>query len=101
MNGFDAAPSEARLLGQRNVFSRLIVVIPFFRTDVIDDVVRFGTPEADRPASGGTYQSNGTLGNPSGSTHLQRSWAAAGAPQDSDQEADWILYGQSWGTRTP
>jgi hypothetical protein len=101
MNGFDTAPSEARLQGRRNVFSRLIVIIPFFRTDVIDDVVRFGTPEADRPVSGGTFNSNGSLGNPSGSVHLQRSWAAASAPQDSDDESDWILFGQSWGARTP
>ena len=101
MSGFDAAPSEARLLGQRNVFSRLIIIIPFFRTDVIDDVVRFGSPEADRPASGGTYGSNGSLGNPSGSVHLQRGWTGAGAPQDNDDEMDWILHGQSWGARTP
>ena len=101
MSGFDAAPSEARLLGQRNVVSRLIVVIPFFRTDAIDDVVRFGTPEADRPQSGGTFSASGSLGNPSGSVHLQRAWTAAGAPQDTDDEADWNLYGQSWGVRTP
>ncbi len=101
MNGFDAAPSEARLVGRRNVFSRLIIVIPFFRTDVIDDVVRFGTPDTDRPVSGGTFQSNGSLGNPSGSTHLQRAWTGAGAPQDTDDEADWVLYGQSWGAPTP
>ena len=101
MSGFDVAPSEARLLGRRNVFSRLIVIIPFFRTDVIDDIVRFGAPEADRPASGGTFQSNGSLGNPSGSVHLQRSWAGSGAPQDNDDEADWILFGQSWGAPTP
>lgn len=81
------SPGEVRLSGTRNRASGLIVIIPVFTEDSIDDVVRFGLPVADRPASGGTFRSNGTIGNPSGSTSLARRWGPSG-PQDTDDESD-------------
>lgn len=95
------APTEVRLSGTRNRVSQLVVIIPLFTQDVIDDVVRFGQPDTDRPASGGTFTSNGSLSNPSGSTSLARRFAAA-TPVDTDAESDWIDAGPtSWGVQTP
>lgn len=97
----DTAPSEVRLSGSRNRASGLLVIFPVFTEDVLDDVVRFGAPEADRPATGGTYASDGTLGNPSGSTSLARRWGA-GSPLDTDAESDWRPpQPPSWGVPTP
>jgi hypothetical protein len=93
------APGEVRLKGSRNRVSGLLVIFPLFTKDVVDDVVRFGLPSADRPSTGGTFAPNSTLGNPSGSVHLQRFWGAS-APIDTNSEADWQLLGQSWGART-
>lgn len=100
MGAIRSAPSEVRLTGSRNRASGLLVIIPLFTKDVVDDVVRFGLPSADRPATGGTFTPDSTLGNPSGSVHLQRRWGAAG-PVDTDSESDWVLSGQSWGVPTP
>ena len=50
--------------------------------------------------SGGVFQEDGTLDNPSGSNSLQRRFSS-GAPVDGDVEADWIRGGTSWGVPTP
>lgn len=100
MGDIRTAPGEIRLKGSRNRVSGLLAIFPLFTKDVVDDVVRFGLPAADRPATGGVFTASSTLGNPSGSVHLQRSWGAS-APIDTNSEADWVLLGQSWGVRTP
>jgi hypothetical protein len=97
----NTAPSEVRLLGSRNRVSQLIVIIPLFTQDVIDDVVRFGQPEADRPSSGGAFNSDGTLSNPSGSSSLARRFSGT-TPIDNDLESDWLdAAATSWGVPTP
>lgn len=100
-DGINNSPGEVRLSGTRNRASGLIVIIPVFTEDSIDDVVRFGLPVSDRPTSGGRFRSDGTIGNPSGSTSLARRWGASG-PLDSDEESDWLDASlTSWGVRTP
>ncbi len=102
--GFRTLPSEVRLNGTHNRVSGLLAIFPLFKTDTIDDVVRFGLPEADRPESGGTFvpaSGNDLLSNPTGSLHLQRRWGGAAGPVDTDHETDWINMGQSWGVATP
>ncbi len=96
----DGAPSEVRLYGTRNRATGLLVIFPLFKKDVIDDVVRFGQPEANRPATGGTFNGTGTLNNPSGSQSLARRWAN-GRPLDTNSETDWRDMGPtSWGVPT-
>lgn len=93
-------PSEIRLVGERNRVSGLLVIFPMFTTDTVDDVVRFGQPPSDRPNTGGTFVSSGTLDNFSGSASLQRQWGGGG-PVDNDAEADWLKQLTSWGVPTP
>lgn len=104
LDGFRTAPSEVRLTGTHNRVSGLLAIFPLFKTDTIDDVVRFGLPETGRPSSGGTFvMASGTdlLPNPSGSVHLQRKWNGTSGPLDTDSETDWVGFGQSWGVPTP
>lgn len=97
----NTAPSEVRLVGSRNRVSQLLAIIPLFTEDQLDDVVRFGQPQADRPSTGGTYNSNGTLSNPSGSTSLARRFSGT-TPVDNDSESDWLdAAATSWGVPTP
>jgi hypothetical protein len=97
----DSQPCEVRLSGERNRVSGLLAIFPLFTKDVLDDVVRFGSPVGDRPESGGTFVSNGSLTNPSGSTSHQRLWSS-GAPLDTNGEADWLsAVLTSWGVPTP
>jgi hypothetical protein len=105
LTDFRTLPSEVKLSGSRNRVSGLLAIFPLFKTDVIDDVVRFGTPVPDRPDSGGTFvpaaDPSLILDNPSGSVHLQRRWNGSAGPVDTDNEADWQKLGQSWGVVTP
>jgi hypothetical protein len=105
LTGFRTLPTEVKLSGSRNRVSGLLAIFPLFKTDVIDDVVRFGTPVPDRPDSGGTFvpatDPSLILNNPSGSVHLQRRWNGTTGPVDTDDEADWQKLGQSWGVPTP
>jgi hypothetical protein len=97
----DMQASELRLRGSRNRVSSLIVIIPQFTRDDLNDVVRFGTPVPDRPRSGGTFRDTGALANPAGSTSAQRHWGAS-APIDTDSEDDWVIvWPPNWGVRTP
>jgi hypothetical protein len=97
----DSAPSEVRILGSRNRVSGMLAIFPLVTKDTIDDVVRFGQPPGDRPVTGGTFTSDGSLTNPSGSTSLAREWWAS-RPLDTDREADWRDEGTtSWGVPTP
>jgi hypothetical protein len=91
--GIDAAPGEVRIAGDR-------LQVAVLTTHDVDDVVRFGAPVADRPATGGSFTPDGSLANPTGSLSLQRRWGAS-APQDSNQESDWVRQLESWGVRTP
>jgi hypothetical protein len=96
----DSVPSEIRLTGTRNRASNVIAIFPVFTTDQLDDVVRFGTPVANRPATGGSFAPDETLPNPTGSLSLQRRWGAGG-PTDSNAEGDWTQSPTSWGVPTP
>jgi hypothetical protein len=100
LTGLRDHPSEVRLSGSRRRISRLIILIPEQTTDVVDDVVRFGTPVAQRPSSGGAFQDDGSLANPSGSNSVQRRFNGA-SPVDGDAESDWTRGGTSWGVATP
>jgi hypothetical protein len=100
LNGIKDFPSEVRLHGSRNRVTRVVVIFPETTTDRVDDVVRFGAPVPNRPASGGTFTATGALANPSGSTTLQRHFSG-GAPVDTDHEDDWVLSPSSWGVPTP
>ena len=101
LSGLGDHPAEVRLLGSRDRIERLIVIFPEKVTDRIDDVVRFGTPVAQRPVSGGTFLDDGMLPNPSSSSTLQRRFMN-GAPVEYDQEGDWIRSStSSWGVATP
>ncbi|MHC4223158.1 MAG: hypothetical protein ACYSX0_19675 [Planctomycetota bacterium] len=84
-------PSEVRVWGERSALAA---------SHRVDDVVRFGTPLADRPNTGGSFSSDGSLGNPTGSLSLQRSWGTTG-PTDTGVEADWARKLESWGVSTP
>jgi hypothetical protein len=89
----DAVPGEILVAGDR-------LQVAVLTTHKVNDVVRFGIPVADRPATGGTFRSDGSLPNPTGSASPQRRWGASG-PQDQDEETDWIWGVSSWGVRTP
>lgn len=88
----DNVAAEVLVEGSRNV--------ALFVTHKVSDVVRFGSPVADRPATGGSFRSDGNLTNPSGSASLQRKWSG-GAPRDTDAESDWLKRLTSWGVPTP
>lgn len=100
MGDIRSSQGEVRLAGSRNRVSGLLAIFPLFTKDVVDDVVRFGLPQVDRPETGGDFIADGSLGNPTGSAHLQRRWNGA-APLDTDHETDWLGFGQSWGAPTP
>jgi hypothetical protein len=98
--GIDAHPSEVRITGSRNRVSGLLIILPRFTTDRVEDVVRFGLPTTDRPATGGRFASDGSLGFPTGSASNQRRWSG-GRPADTDAESDWMWGISSWGAPTP
>ena len=75
----DNVPSAVRVHGSRTNI--------FLGTHEVDDLVRFGQPLGDRPDIGGSFNDNGSLGSPSGSSSLQRKWN--GGPKDVDGEGDW------------
>jgi hypothetical protein len=100
LNGIKDFPSEVRVHGSRNRINGVVIVLPRQVTDEADDVVRFGTPAANRPTSGGAFTSTDTLGNPSGSNTLQRLFTN-GAPRDTNDESDWTRSASSWGVPTP
>lgn len=100
LTGLGSRPTEVRLTGSRNRITRLIVLFPETTTDRIDDVVRFGAPLAERPMSGGVFQDDGSLDNPSGSNSVQRAFSS-GDPVDTNSESDWARGGSSWGVPTP
>lgn len=99
-DGIDASPSEVRITGSRNRVSGLLIILPRFTTDRVEDVVRFGQPSADRPRTGGRFASDGSLSYPTGSGSLQRRWGAGG-PVDTDAESDCGWGFNNWGPPTP
>jgi hypothetical protein len=104
LNAVRMNPGEVRLSGSQNRFDGLLAIIPLWATDTIDDVVRYGRPKTDRPATGGAFTdaSMEILGNPLGAIHLQRKWDPATAMViDTDHEDDWEFVGQSIGAATP
>ena len=96
----DASPAEIRLHGHHSRAVGVVAIFPRIVEDHIDDVLRFGQPPADRPATGGTFQANGSLAFPTGSWSHQRVWSS-GAPRDTDNEDDWRSGPTSWGVPTP
>jgi hypothetical protein len=99
-DGIDASPSEVRITGSRNRVSGLLIILPRFTTDRVEDVVRFGQPSADRPRTGGQFASDGSLSYPTGSGSLQRRWGP-NRPVDTDAESDWGWGFNNWGAPTP
>lgn len=99
-DGFDDSPSELRLNGDHSRTTGVLVVFPRRTVERIRDVVRFGQPAIDRPATGGNFHQTGTLGSPTGSVSLQRKWSM-GQPLDRNLEDDWKHNATSWGVPTP
>ena len=99
-NDLDSSPAEVRLKGQH--VRTTSGIAPFSRRTVenVRDVVRFGTPHADRPATGGTFHAKGTLGAPTAAVSLHRLWSV-GVPLDRNDEDDWKHSPTSWGAPTP
>ena len=99
-DGIDSSPSELRLKGEHSRTTGVVVILPHRTVERVRDVVRFGAPAIDRPATGGSFRATGNLGFPSGSVSLQRRWTPAG-PLDRDEEDDWKHNATSWGVPTP